>query len=185
MKNAWWDVTRTLWKVRSLASISSSKISLDKLYKFSDIISLHCPLTKETKYMINKDSIKKMKRGVFIINTSRGGLINTFDLIEGLKSKQIGGAGLDVYEEENAYFFEDLSSDILEDDILARLLTFHNVLVTAHQAFFTQEALHNIADITFSNLKAFEDGLPLENEICYKCGEDMKNCTKTKNGRCF
>lgn len=160
-------------------------VSLDELYEKSDVISLHCPLTKSTKYMINQESIKKMKQGVFLINTSRGGLINTKDFIEGLKSKKIGGAGLDVYEEENAYFFEDLSSDILKDDILARLLTFPNVLVTSHQAFFTKEALENIADITLSNIKAFENAKPLVNEICYKCGEDMTNCAKVVNGRCF
>lgn len=160
-------------------------VTLDEMYKRSDIISLHCPLTKDTKYMINNLSISKMKEGVFIINTSRGGLINTSDLIDNLKSKHIGGAGLDVYEEESAYFFEDLSSDILEDDILARLLTFHNVLVTSHQAFFTKEALANIASTTLSNIHAFEKKESLVNEICYKSGKTDTNCTKKMNGRCF
>jgi D-lactate dehydrogenase len=118
--------------------INAKIVSQYQLFKQSDIISLHCPLTKDTKHIINKDTISQMKNNVTIINTSRGGLINTVDLIEGLKNKEIGAAGLDVYEEESAYFFEELSSDILEDDNLARLLTFPNVLVTSHQAFFTR-----------------------------------------------
>jgi len=160
-------------------------VSLDKLYAQSDVISLHCPLTTDTKHIINAESIAKMKQGVYIINTSRGGLINTADLVEGLKDKHVGGAGLDVYEEESAYFFEDLSSDIMTDDTLARLLTFHNVLVTSHQGFFTQEALKAIAETTLSNVKEYEDDKPLENEICYQCGQNMQNCTKTKKGRCW
>lgn len=163
----------------------AKNVTLDELYKNSDIISLHCPLVHDTRYLINKDSINKMKQGVVIINTSRGGLINTLDLIDGLKSKKIGGAGLDVYEEESAYFFEDLSSDILEDDKLARLLTFHNVLVTSHQAFFTKEALENIASVTLSNISAFEKNHVLENEICYRCGKTSVKCNNKKNGRCF
>lgn len=159
-------------------------VTLNELYTKSDIISLHCPLLKETKYMINKESIAKMKKGVVIINTSRGGLIKTVDLIEGLKSKQIGGAGLDVYEEESDYFFEDLSSDILEDDTLARLLTFYNVLVTSHQGFFTQEALKGIASTTLKNIEDFQKGNPLDNEICYACGKSG-NCKDRTNGRCF
>lgn len=153
-------------------------VSLNELFEKSDIISLHCPLTKDTKHIINKDTIATMKKNVYIINTSRGGLINTADLINGLKDKQIGAAGLDVYEEESAYFFEDLSSDILEDDILARLLTFPNVLVTSHQAFFTQEALQNIASVTLSNIYDFEQNNNLENEICYQYGKVSSNCKK-------
>ena len=122
-----------------------SYVSLDELYRESDIISLHCPLTDQTKYMIDKDSIDKMKEGVMIINTGRGLLINTNDLIEGLKEKKIAAAGLDVYEEEGEYFYEDKSDKIIDDDVLARLLSFNNVIVTSHQAFFTKEALHNIA----------------------------------------
>ena len=160
-------------------------VTLDELYEKSDIISLHCPLTADTRHMINAESIKKMKQGVYIINTSRGGLINTPDLVEGLKNKHIGGAGLDVYEEESAYFFEDLSSDVMTDDTLARLLTFPNVLVTSHQGFFTQEALKAIAETTLENIKAHENGEPLENEICYQCEENNKSCRKTKTGRCF
>lgn len=112
-----------------------SYVSLDELYRESDIISLHCPLTDQTKYMIDKDSIDKMKEGVMIINTGRGQLINTNDLIEGLKEKKIAAAGLDVYEEEGEYFYEDKSDKIIDDDVLARLLSFNNVIVTSHQAF--------------------------------------------------
>ena len=115
-----------------------SYVSLDELYRESDIISLHCPLTDQTKYMIDKDSIDKMKEGVMIINTGRGQLINTNDLIEGLKEKKIAAAGLDVYEEEGEYFYEDKSDKIIDDDVLARLLSFNNVIVTSHQAFFTK-----------------------------------------------
>ena len=139
--------------------------SLDELYRNSDIISLHCPLTKETEYLINKDSINKMKEGVMIINTGRGKLINTKDLIEGLKNKKVGYAGLDVYEEEGDYFYEDYSNIVIDDDILARLLTFNNVIVTSHQAFFTKEALSEIARITLQNIQDFFDGKPLVNEV--------------------
>jgi D-lactate dehydrogenase len=139
--------------------------SLDELYRNSDIISLHCPLTKETEYLINKDSINKMKEGVMIINTGRGKLINTKDLIEGLKDKKVGYAGLDVYEEEGDYFYEDYSNIVIDDDILARLLTFNNVIVTSHQAFFTKEALSEIARITLQNIQDFFDGKPLVNEV--------------------
>lgn len=139
--------------------------SLDKLYHSSDIISLHCPLTDATKYLINDYSISKMKDGVMIINTGRGQLIHTNALIEGLKNKKIGYAGLDVYEEENEYFYEDKSDRIIDDDVLARLLSFNNVIVTSHQAFFTKEAMHNIAETTLQNIKDFETGKVLENEV--------------------
>ncbi len=139
--------------------------SLDELYRDADIISLHCPLTKETEYLINKDSIDKMKEGVMIINTGRGKLINTKDLIEALKDKKVGYAGLDVYEEESDYFYEDHSDVVIDDDILARLLTFNNVIVTSHQAFFTKEALAEIARTTLQNIQDFFDGKPLVNEV--------------------
>lgn len=139
--------------------------SLDELYHSSDIISLHCPLTDATKYLINDYSISKMKDGVMIINTGRGQLIHTNALIEGLKNKKIGYAGLDVYEEENEYFYEDKSDRIIDDDVLARLLSFNNVIVTSHQAFFTKEAMHNIAETTLQNIKDFETGKVLENEV--------------------
>ncbi len=138
--------------------------SLDELYKASDIISLHCPLTEQTKYLINDYSISKMKDGVMIINTGRGQLIHTNALIEGLKNKKVGYAGLDVYEEESGYFYEDVSDKIIDDDTLARLLSFNNVIVTSHQAFFTQEALANIANTTLQNIKDFYEGR-IENEV--------------------
>lgn len=139
--------------------------TLDNLYSHSDIISLHAPLTKETEYMINHDNIGKMKDGVMIINTGRGKLIHTDALIEGLKTKKIGSAGLDVYEEEGDYFYEDRSDFIMDDDMLARLLSFNNVIVTSHQAFFTKEALANIADTTLQNIQDFVDGKELRNEV--------------------
>jgi D-lactate dehydrogenase len=144
-------------------------VSLDDLFSQSDIISLNCPLTKETEYIINKNNIEKMKSGVMIINTGRGKLIKTYDLIQGLKSGKIMAAGLDVYEEESEYFFEDLSNRVLTDDILARLLTFNNVIITSHQGFFTKEAMHNIAQTTMQNIKDFVEGKELVNEVCHKC----------------
>lgn len=140
-------------------------VDLDTLYKVSDIISLNCPLTPETKYMINRNSMNKMKDGVMIINTGRGMLIDTVDLIEGLKDKKIGAAGLDVYEEEQAYFFEDKSDEVITDDILGRLLSFHNVLITSHQAYFTSEAVEAITKTTLQNIQDFIDNKPLVNEI--------------------
>jgi len=156
---------------------------LETLYKESDVISLHCPLTKETHHMINQESLAMMKEGVMIVNTSRGHLIDTMALLEGLKSRKIGSAGLDVYEEEAEYFFEDFSMENIDDDVLARLLTFNNVLVTSHQAFFTKEALQNISNTTMNNIKQFTAGEELENEICYKC--DAKPCKKKTEGKCF
>lgn len=140
-------------------------VSLDELYAGSDIISLHCPLTEENKYMINRNSIAKMKDGVMIINTGRGKLIDTEALIEGLKTKKVGSAGLDVYEEEGEYFYEDRSDVLIDDDILARLLSFNNVILTSHQAFFTYEAMSNIARTTLDNIKAFYQGKPLVNQV--------------------
>jgi len=118
-----------------------------------------------------------------LINTSRGQLVHTGDLLKALREHRIGSAGLDVYEEEGDYFFEDLSNETIEDDNLARLLTFPNVLVTSHQAFFTREALTNIASTTLQNLNAFFDGAPLDNEVCYQCNEP--ECRKEHEGRCF
>ncbi|MDD3078271.1 MAG: 2-hydroxyacid dehydrogenase [Paludibacter sp.] len=141
---------------------------LNSLYANSDVISLHCPLTKETEYIINADSILKMKAGVTIINTGRGKLIDSKALIDGLKSKKIGAAGLDVYEEESEYFYEDLSNKVIDDDVLARLLSFNNVIVTSHQAFFTKEALENIALTTLQNVDDFINEKPLVNEVVDK-----------------
>ena len=131
---------------------------LDRLLSESKIISLYAPLTKETFHLIDKAAIEKMQRGVMLINTSRGGLIETGALIEGLKSGQIGSAGLDVYEEESSYFFEDFSEKSIEDDVLARLLTFNNVIVTSHQAFLTSDALANIASTTLASVSEFFEG---------------------------
>ena len=139
--------------------------SYDTLFEQSDIITLHVPLLPATRYLINRDTIRKMKKGVMLINTSRGGLVNTKDVVNGLKNYQIGYLGLDVYEEEAALFFEDHSEDILQDDIIARLMTFRNVLVTSHQAFLTQTALENIADTTIHNLDCFESESKCENEL--------------------
>ncbi|PIS27649.1 MAG: hydroxyacid dehydrogenase [Candidatus Marinimicrobia bacterium CG08_land_8_20_14_0_20_45_22] len=158
-------------------------VDLQTLYRESDVISLNCPLNKETFHMINKEAIAEMKSGIMLINTGRGHLIDTQALIDGLKSQKIGSAGLDVYEEESKYFFEDFSNQILSDDTLARLLTFNNVLITSHQGFFTQEALKNIAETTCQNIKDFFDDKPLINEICYQCTESI--CLKEKTGRCF
>ncbi len=160
-------------------------VSIEELYSNAKIISLHCPLIKETKYLINNESIKKMKNGVIIINTGRGELIDTKALIEGLKNGKIAAAGLDVYEEESDYFFEDYSNKMIDDDVLARLLTFPNVLVTSHQAFFTEEALHNIAETTFENILDFFDDKYLKNEICYQCDQKSGFCLKKQEKRCF
>jgi D-lactate dehydrogenase len=157
-------------------------VGLDEIFGQSDVISLHCPLTPETNHIIDAESISRMKDGVILINTGRGALVNTKDLIDALKNEKIGAAGLDVYEEEGDYFFEDLSFSVISDDVLARLLTFPNVLVTSHQGFFTREALNNIADTTLNNIKEFKEGGYLKNEIYYKCGE---KCKKEKKKRCF
>lgn len=143
-------------------------VSLDELYAESDIISLHCPLMPETTFLINAQSIAKMKPGVMIINTGRGKLIHTEDLIEGLRTKQVGSAGLDVYEEEKNYFYEDRSDKIIDDDVLARLLMMPNVVLTSHQAFFTAEAMHNIALTTLESIKEFSEGKKLTNEVMEK-----------------
>lgn len=149
-------------------------VPLERIYKESDIISLHCPLTRENTHMINAESMAMMKKNVVIINTSRGKLIETQDLIDALKQNRIGGAGLDVYEEEAGYFFEDCSNNGIADDVLARLLTFPNVLVTSHQAFFTREAMDNIAEVTMDNIKSFAEGGPLKNSVCQNCADGRK-----------
>ncbi|MBN2804465.1 MAG: 2-hydroxyacid dehydrogenase [Deltaproteobacteria bacterium] len=157
--------------------------SLSNLVKTSDIISLHCPLTKDTFHMIDEEAISSMKNRVMIINTSRGALIDTRALINGLKTEKIGFAGLDVYEEEDKYFFEDFSDRIISDDQLARLLTFKNVLITSHQAFLTREALDQIAITTLENITGFFKNNILKNEICYQCGAPV--CNKKVKGKCF
>ncbi|NBC84311.1 MAG: 2-hydroxyacid dehydrogenase [Bacteroidetes bacterium] len=140
-------------------------VDLHDLYEQSDIISLHCPLTYETYHIINEYAINAMRDGVMIINTSRGPLIDTNAVIEGLKKGKVGYLGLDVYEEEEELFFEDLSEKVIQDDMFVRLQTFPNVLITAHQAFFTREAVNNIADTTFNNIKEYFEKGSCVNEV--------------------
>lgn len=159
-------------------------VSLDEIFTNSDVISLHCPLTDETKHLINRETIKKLKKGVALINTSRGALIDAESLVEGIKQRIIGCACLDVYEEESDIFFEDFSGHILDDDVLARLISMPNVIITSHQAFLTQEALNNIAKTTVDNIcEFFEKGVS-QNELCYRCGE-VETCCKQRKGKCF
>lgn len=145
--------------------LKATYVSLEALYSQSHIISLHVPLNPSTRYLINHTALSQMRKGVFLINTGRGALINTKDLIQALKTGHLGGAGLDVYEEEEKVFFQDHSDEILQDDVLARLLTFPNVIITSHQAFLTHEALENIADTTLRNITDFENGKPLQNRV--------------------
>ncbi len=135
---------------------------MDGLYSQSDIVSLHCPLTPQTHHLVNADTLRLMKHGVMLINTSRGGLIDTQAVIEALKSKRIGLLGLDVYEQEADLFFKDLSDQVIGDEVFQRLLTFPNVLITGHQAFFTDEALTQIAQTTVGNYLALRDSLPCD-----------------------
>lgn len=162
-------------------------VELDTLLRESDVISLHCPLTPDTRHILNRDAFSKMKKGVFILNTSRGALIDSEALLDALNSRTVGGAGLDVYEEEANLFYEDRSDTIIHDDTLALLVSRPNVILTAHQAFLTEEALHNIAEETIKNPDAFFSGAPLENEICYLCDRDKAghDCRKTRRERCF
>lgn len=159
-------------------------VSLDEIYEKSDFISLHCPLTDENKYMINKDSMAKMKKGVGIINTSRGALINGQDLLDQIKARKVGFACLDVYEEEHDLFFVDKSGHILDDDTLRSLISMPNVLITSHQAFLTEEALKNIADVTTQNILDYYKNESNKNEVCYRC-EHMNDCKKKRNIKCF
>ncbi|MBC7540444.1 MAG: 2-hydroxyacid dehydrogenase [Bacteriovorax sp.] len=150
----------------ALVAAGVQYVSFDELLQKSDIISLHVPLIPETRHLIDARALSKMKSGVMLINTGRGALIDTQALIQSLKSEHVGYAGLDVYEEEEGIFFENLSDQILQDDQLARLLTFPNVLLTSHQAFLTEEALSNIAHTTLGNIAEFEKGKILSNEVC-------------------
>ncbi|HEY8942505.1 MAG TPA: 2-hydroxyacid dehydrogenase [Cellvibrio sp.] len=142
----------------SLAAAGVTYVALEDLWPAADIISLHCPLNKNTQHLVGTNAIEQMKTGVMLINTSRGALIDTRAVIAGLKSKKIGYLGLDVYEEEGDLFFEDYSNNLLQDDVFARLQTFPNVVTTGHQAFFTREALATIAQVTLDNLRYFEQG---------------------------
>jgi D-lactate dehydrogenase len=148
-----------------VARVGAHPVPLKELFERSDLISLHCPLTPETHHLINAESISQMKPGVVILNTSRGGIVDTDAVIGGLKSGQIGGLAIDVYEEEADLFFEDLSSQVIHDDVFARLLTFPNVLVTGHQAFFTREAMEQIAATTLSNIAEVESGIECRNSV--------------------
>lgn len=149
---------------REMEAAGVTYVSLEELFRQADLVTLHCPLTPETKHLIHAAAIASMKEGVMLINTSRGGLIDTGALLAGLKSGKIGYVGLDVYEEEADLFFEDLSQEIIQDDVFMRLLTFPNVLITGHQGFFTREALQSIAATTIGNITAFEEGR-VENEV--------------------
>ena len=149
-----------------------SYVTLPELLAQSDVVSLHCPLTSETRHMIGAAAIAGMKTGVVIVNTSRGALIDTEALIDGLKRRKIGAACLDVYEEESELFYEDRSDSIIEDDVLVRLISMPNVIVTSHQAFLTKEALNNIAATTVDNLLKFRRGEPApETKVCFRCAQ--------------
>jgi D-lactate dehydrogenase len=156
-------------------------VALDELFKESDIISLHCPLTEDTYHIIDEKSLSLCKKGVVILNTSRGALVDAEALLDGIKSRKVGAACLDVYEEEAELFFRDFSGHIMADDVLARLISMPNVIVTSHQAFLTEEALSNIAETTVSNIVSFFEKGQCENELCYK-GNTPEDC---KSGKCF
>ena len=154
---------------------------LNELFEKSDVISLHCPLSEETYHIIGEEALRKCKRGVVILNTSRGALVDAEALLSGIKSRKVGAACLDVYEEESEFFFEDFSGHILDDDVLARLISMPNVIVTSHQAFLTEEALSNIAETTVNNIVSFSENGECPNELCYRCGK-TEDC---KKGKCF
>ena len=158
---------------------------LDELLERADVISLHCPLTEHTRHMIDAAAIGRMKKGVVLVNTSRGGLIDAEALLEGIKARRIGAACLDVYEEESDVFFEDRSGHILNDDLLSRLISMPNVIVTSHQAFLTKEALNNIAETTVRNILSYfrNDGI-CDNELCCRCGR-IEQCKQDRKERCF
>ena len=145
--------------------LEAEYVSKEELFKTSDIITLHCPLNSDTRHIVNEESIALMKKGVYLVNTSRGALIDTDALIGGMLEGKFGGVGLDVYEEEEGVFYEDRSNDIIVDDNLARLVTFPNVLITSHMGFFTKEAMQAIALTTLENAYALENGLPLVNQV--------------------
>ncbi|MBP5168073.1 MAG: 2-hydroxyacid dehydrogenase [Oscillospiraceae bacterium] len=160
-------------------------VPLDELLERSDIISLHCPLTDETRHMIDTPAIEKMKKGVVLVNTSRGGLIDAEALLDGIKARKIGAACLDVYEEEADMFFEDRSGHIMDDELLSRLISMPNVIVTSHQAFLTEEALNNIAETTVNNiLSCFRNDGICDNELCYRC-DNIEQCRKERKQKCF
>ena len=170
------------------ASNGLEYVSMDRLLAEADVISLHCPLLPNTRHLINAETLTKVKHGVTIINTSRGGLIDSEALLAALREGTVGAAGLDVYEEESEWFYEDRSDVTLQNKTLSLLVSLPNVIVTSHQAFLTKEALANIAQTTLANLDAFFADEPLENEICYRClgtgGASKADCPRRSNGRC-
>ena len=162
-------------------------VTLDKLLAESDVVSLHCPLLPETKHLINAEALAKAKHGFTLINTSRGGLVDSEALLSALRNGTVGAAGLDVYEEESEWFYEDRSDVTRQNKTLSLLVSLPNVIVTSHQAFLTHEALANIAETTLKNLDDYFSGAPLANEICYRClgtGGAKPNCPRRANGRC-
>lgn len=167
--------------------IGAHYVSREELLRNADVISLHCPLTPENRYLINEESLTLVKKSLILINTGRGGLIDTRALVEALKEGRIRGAGLDVYEEEEHYFFEDWSMEPIKDDVLVRLLQFPNVLLTSHQAFLTEEALSEIARVTLGNVASWVRGEKLKNEICYQCTRitEGKTCVREVTGTCW
>ena len=158
-------LTYDLYPNPECEGLGAKYVELPELFAASDIITLHCPLTPETYHLINDQALEQMKPGVMLINTSRGALVDTEAVIGALKSRKIGYLGLDVYEQESDLFFEDLSEEVIQDDVFQRLLTFPNVLITGHQAFFTENALKNIAETTLSNITDIEQGRPCPNQI--------------------
>ncbi len=154
-----------LYPSQEVEALGVSYRSLEEVFELSDIISLHCPLNPETWHMINGDSLARMKDGIMIINTSRGGLINTQDILKGLADKKIGFLGIDVYEQEENLFFKDMSEMIIEDDLILRLNSYPNVLITSHQAYFTREAMEEITQTTIDNIRAYRDGKELVNAL--------------------
>ena len=156
-------------------------VELNELFEKADIISLHCPLTEDTYHIIDEQSLEKCKKGVIILNTSRGALVDAEALLKAIKARKVGGACLDVYEEEADFFFEDYSGHILDDDILARLISMPNVIVTSHQAFLTEEALMNIAETTINNIVEYSRNNECPNELCYRGGSAV-DC---RSGKCF
>lgn len=166
------------------ADVPCEYVTLEQLFRESDIISFHCPLTEETFHMVDAKSIEQMKKGVVLINTSRGALIDAEALLAGIKARKIGAACLDVYEEESDIFFEDFSGHIIDDDVLARLISMPNVIVTSHQAFLTAEALSNIAQTTVDNIREFYQSGACGNELCYHCGK-TDDCRQHRLKKCF
>ena len=166
------------------ANSNITYVSLEELFRRSDVISLHCPLNKDTHHIIDSHALDLVKHGVHIINTSRGALIDAAALTTAIKDGRVGGAGLDVYEEESELFFEDFSNTIIQDDVLARLVSMPNVVITSHQAFFTEEAMANIAHTTLNNLNDYFKSGNLPNEVCYKC-EKEPACVKDHLQPCF